>query len=566
MRSLTFCKLLPHNPLTQGVAQAGHQAYLWSLPMKLLTAQRHRIPAVVAGAFVAFAVLAVVSTYSVFSGAFDEPSHVAAGMEWLDRGQFTYEPMNPPLARVAVALGPYLAGIRSFGSANRWREGRNILYAEGAYRRNLALARLGVLPFFILAAAVVWLWTRRLFDAPTATAAVALFATLPPVLAHSGLATTDFPVTATTFAALYAFTLWLEERTMARSLWLGLAVGLAVLAKFSALIFLPAGGLAVLALWLPGRRRGTTTEAAESDLGWSKAIPLALAAGGLVVWTGYRFSFGSGINGPPLPAPEFWRGLADLIDKQKVGHEAFLFGEISTTGWWYFFPVTLAVKTPIPFMLLTAVGTVTAARAAIGEARTWRSLAPVAAALAVVLVTLPASLNIGLRHVLLAYPLAAVVAGHGAAHLWRSIRGRLAKRAAVGVLLIWQLAATWRAHPDYLPWFNELAGREPDRILVNADLDWGQDLLRLADAVRARGIDSLALAYYGSADPSQHLANVRPMAPFERPSGWFAVSVAVIKGLHVPDWTGFEWLESVEPVAEIGKSIRLYNLTGEKRQ
>jgi hypothetical protein len=153
--------------------------------------RRDLILPVLAGVVVLVAATRIIATHRVFSGTFDEPAHVAAGMEWLDRGQFTYEPMNPPLARVAVAVGPYAAGIRSFGSPNRWREGSRILYADGAYSRNLALARLGVLPFFFVAAVVVWLWARRLFGAPTAALAAVLVATLPPMLAHGGLATTD---------------------------------------------------------------------------------------------------------------------------------------------------------------------------------------------------------------------------------------------------------------------------------------------------------------------------------------------------------------------------------------
>src|SRR3954463_9292616 len=100
-------------------------------------------------------VLRMVSTYRVFNQTWDEPAHVAAGMQWLDRGGYTYEALHPPLARVMVALGPRLAGIRSAGQENVWLEGTAILYAGGRYDRNLALARLGVLPFFLLATLVV---------------------------------------------------------------------------------------------------------------------------------------------------------------------------------------------------------------------------------------------------------------------------------------------------------------------------------------------------------------------------------------------------------------------------
>lgn len=145
----------------------------------------------------------IVATHRVFSQTYDEPAHVAAGMEWLDKGRYTYELLHPPLARVASAVLPYADGIRSMGNADIWKEGNDLLYARGTYGRNLALARLGILPFFVLAAGVVWMWTTALFGGRAALVAVAMFTTLPPVLAHAGLATTDMAAAATVALALF---------------------------------------------------------------------------------------------------------------------------------------------------------------------------------------------------------------------------------------------------------------------------------------------------------------------------------------------------------------------------
>ncbi len=158
------------------------------------------------------------------------------------------------------------------------------------------------------------------------------------------------------------------------------------------------------------------------------------------------------------------------------------------------------------------------------------------------------------------YPLLSIVAGFGVVSLWKTVERPQLARALTVVLVVWQMTSTVRAHPDYLPWFNVMAGERPDRILVNSDLDWGQDLLRLADTVEARGIDSLALVYFGTANPFVHIPGVRPLRRFERPAGWFAASISAVKGLEVEGNTGFEWLELVEPDIRIGKSIWMYNL------
>ena len=321
----------------------------------------------------------IVSTYHVFNQTWDEPAHVAAGMQWLDRGLYTYEPLHPPLARVLVALGPRLAGIRSAGHDNVWIEGNSILYAGGRYDRNLALARLGVLPFFVLATLVVFAWARRIGGGAEAVWAVLLFTTLPPVLAQAGIATTDMAVTATIALAAYCLMLWLDQPTRVRSLVLGLTLGLALLSKFSALLFLPAAMVAVVLC-----RRGERARNTGPGRTRTTRLRLTYAALLLTVWAGYRFAVGpltapeaahATAESAPLtaldrlaradvfPAPALFEGLGQLAAKNRAGHKSYLLGEVRTTGWWYFFPVALAVKTPLPFLLLTGAGIVAALRA-----------------------------------------------------------------------------------------------------------------------------------------------------------------------------------------------------------
>src|ERR1700735_4401182 len=70
-------------------------------------------------ALILLGTIRIVATYTVFSHTFDEPAHLACGMEWLDQRVYRWEPQHPPLARVAAALGPYLMGVRSQNTPNR---------------------------------------------------------------------------------------------------------------------------------------------------------------------------------------------------------------------------------------------------------------------------------------------------------------------------------------------------------------------------------------------------------------------------------------------------------------
>ena len=158
----------------------------------------------------------IVSTYSVFSYTFDEPAHLACGMEWLDKGVYTWEPQHPPLARVAASLGPYLMGIRSQNTPrtdifSMTYEGLGVLFNNGRYDEAIGLARLGILPFYWIGCLTVYFWTRRYASRATAVIALFLFSFLPPILAHAGLATTDMACTAFLAAAFFAAVVWMEE-------------------------------------------------------------------------------------------------------------------------------------------------------------------------------------------------------------------------------------------------------------------------------------------------------------------------------------------------------------------
>jgi len=163
----------------------------------------------------------IVDTYPALSHTYDEPAHLAAGIELLDRGTYTYEVQHPPLARIAVALGPYLLGARSHGEDDIFGEGKAILYSSGDYLRTLSAARLGVLPFFLLLVGVTWTWAWLEFGAIHAAISALLLVSVPTILAHAGLATTDLPLTAGVTAALFAFALWLERPNGWRSAAVG---------------------------------------------------------------------------------------------------------------------------------------------------------------------------------------------------------------------------------------------------------------------------------------------------------------------------------------------------------
>jgi hypothetical protein len=560
-----------------------------------------RLSILALAACIAVGVLRIVLTYPTQYQTIDEPVHVAAGLHWLTADQTRFDSDGTffqenyaPLGSIAAALLPRLRGLRPNGHfPDIAREGHAILRTGGDFELNLALARAGTLPFFVAAAVFVWLWARHIAGPVAAVAAALLFTTLPPVLAHGGLATTDMAGSSMLLAALYALVRWMEQPTFRSAALLGSAAGLAVLCKFSALLFLPACaaalGVVVVALMRPSaevvrrhwrsRRRG---------------VGVALIIAFLLVWAAYRFQVApwtnahrrphkilapaepffeghDGLRGTantllelPIPAVNFFRGLDSLYKRNSRGVLSFFLGKFSMTGRWYFFPVLIAVKTPIPFLLLVVAG-LTVLLGDRSSADGWRLLAPAACAAAIVAVSLPSRMNIGLRHVLPVYGFLAISAGAGLAHLASGRRGKWLAVTGLG-LLMWQLTASLAARPDYLASFNAFAGRHPERIAIDSDLDWGQDLWRLRDRLWEVGARKVTLGYWWGGADGQGLPPTESLLPYRPVEGWVAITEFTFRTLgekyrrEIGAREGaFDWLEQY-PYERVGASIRLYDI------
>jgi len=563
------------------------------------TCNSRRLSVCAVAALVVVAMVRIVATYAIRPQAFDEPCHVAAAIELLDRQTYTLDPVHPPLARIAIGLPLYVAGERypklpALDHVVTYTDvGNAILYGQdrgsGHYVRRLRLARLGVLPFFVLGTALVFEWARREYGQFAGVMAAALFTTLPNVLAFSSIAYTDM-VAATTQAGLFlAFVEWLDKPSRRSALWLGLAGGLALASKATTLIFFPAAVLGiVLVRWAAARTMvGVPLKRAAGQLA------MALAVACVTVWGTYGFAVGHVREGmklsaesmptfqhfpaplarlgqqlilkdPLVPAPALMRGVAEAWVLNKERPPAYLLGRIRPGGWWYFFLVGVAVKTPLAVLILAGLGLI-AAGWVDGE-RGWRALAPGVAALAVLLVTMPVKYNAGVRHVMVVFPLLCILAGAGSSYLWRM--RRMAAQVALLALLAWQAVSTVRAEGDFLAYFNELAGSDPSKVLVaGCDLDCGQDLFRLAREFEARHISHAAIAAWTSAE-----AERMGWPPFEVPrphqpvTGWFAISARslrfgdVFHETYPPD--AFEWLNAYQPVGRVGKTIWLYYIPG----
>jgi Dolichyl-phosphate-mannose-protein mannosyltransferase len=507
----------------------------------------------------------IVSTYSVFSYTFDEPAHLACGMEWLDKGVYTWEPQHPPLARVAASLGPYLMGIRSQNTPrvdiySMTYEGLGVLFNNGRYDEAISLARLGILPFYWIGCLAVYFWACRYASRSTAVIALFLFSFLPPILAHAGLATTDMACTAFLAAAFFAASVWMEEPGPRSGALFGLAAGLAISSKFSVLPYFAAAAVfAIVWFWLAERPEIDLFSEIRRRL---PSLGLAALVAFFVIWAIYRFSFGKVYFADiRLPAPELFAGIRDVLQHNAEGHPGYLLGKPSNNGFWYFYLVDIAVKTPLALLALFFIGAAAWRNGAILR----RAYLPLAFASGILVVAMFSRINIGIRHVMPLYAGMCITAAVGLVSLLESSTVRRWAVWTALLLAAWYSGSSLLSHPDYLPYFNALAGSHPENIVVDSDLDWGQDMKRLAVKLRQVGAPRVYLLPMSLGNLEKQFGfppvidNIDALNPSP---GWNAVSLTVLKQRRLGMRDRFPdlqpWPDRIQGGEMIGKSTRLY--------
>ena len=538
-----------------------------------MTAGRHRrwlLPLVVVALLGEMAV-AMVTAAVQQTPTIDEPVYVGAAVVYLRKHSLQYNPEHPPLGKLIIGTGALLAHPRldpAF-AGSQGEAGRHLLYESGNDAGRLMLwARLPMIVLTLLFGLVVFAFARDLTGAVGGSVALALYAFSPDVIAHGSLATLDVPA-----AGFLLTSAWLLWRSRRRPLpWLplaGLALGAAVATKMSALPAVPVLSLGVvLAVWSAGRTPGLGARGRARLLGRG-----ALAAAGValvvvgVVWACYlavdpRLRWAT----PDLPAVHGPRGLvADLApfprpyrDGMRIqfGFEdstwgGFLFGRQYAGSLWYYLPAALLVKTPLGALALWLSGAV-----ALVTVPRLRPAAPYVLVPPVVLlaVAMNGSRDLGVRYAVFVPMFLAVAAAGVTALRWRWAP------IVTAALLAFVAAGSLRTYPYYLPYSNEAFGGPPKTHLRlhDSNVDWGQDLGRLADRLRQRYPgERIWLVYKGGGVPSHYgivAADPRGVPPGEV-HGLLVVSDSSIARA---DGRLKALIEGAEPIDTVGHSITIF--------
>lgn len=494
----------------------------------------------------------------------DESKHIVTGWWLLKHREACLGIDNSPLTAVFAVplLGDTLELSREVAkTANPHEAGYQLIFAA----RNPGWILLKARAVMLLLGACTMLLTgvlsRRLFGPLGELLTLCLFAFDPNLIGHFSVVSTDALLVFTTVLYMVVLDAFMRTPTRRRVIAVGICLGVALIAKYTSLVLLPA-----TVLLLPFYRSSLVKHPPKK---WGVDGVIAGAAAAAVVWVGY----GAYLTARPpfLAVPGFLVGLTQVRHLAAIGMESYLCGQVGTS-WRSYFLYVLALKTPIPLLLLW--GTAMFAMASRnGKALLVPAFAVPALAGVFYATCLASALNLGVRHMLPCYALMAVFAGGLVAP---TACVRRPARTLVGVLVIWLACESLWIQPHHLAYFNQFAGGPTGaiRYLGDSNLDWGQDLKRLKQVMDEHGIEEAIVAYLGNTDPM--FCGIRyqclPVMFYGSTNDDYvvssrqeilAISTNNLQGLGYSWKNPFAWLGDRKPIARAGYSIYLYDITGD---
>ena len=566
-----------------------------------------RRPLVLAGVCLLLLVFGLQIAFTVHqeSLTWDEGDHIFAGYMMWKTHDYGLNPEHPPLMKLLGTL-PLLGepltippDQHRYFKTEAYMDGREMLFAKGPeYAKMLTFRmRMANLTVAILLGLLVFLAANEMFGVGAGFVALVLLVFEPNVLAHGAFVTTDVGVSCFFFASVYAFYRYCRVPSVERLLVTGLAVGLALATKHSAVLLLPM--LVTLAACevvfrFNGEERGKRALRLVGALAGVAVIAV------VVLWAFYGFRYNARPGAlrldptlaeyvMPLKSSEargilllakyrvlpesYLYGLAD-VRAMANGMPSYFFGKVYTHGVWYYFPVVLLIKSTLGFLglVLLAVAAVIA-----GWFRRWREILFLLVPAGIyLLVAMTSHLNIGARHILPVWVFLCVFAA-GGAWAWVESRGWNKGWAyVVAILLVMHVSASALTYPNYMAYSNVLWGgpSQTHKYLTDSNTDWAQQLIAVKKYTDEHGIKDCWFAYF--ANPGLLSADYGiPCKPLPTPDSlFFGVQQpvpATIEGtvlISEGTLTGFELgsnvlnpyreFQQLKPVAQIQGGVLVF--------
>lgn len=560
----------------------------------------------------------------------DEIPHIGAGYSYVVQHSYQFNPEHPPLAKDLAGLALLTLNLNQTAFSKNyianwptdvngeWNFGRALIFQTGNDAITLVrVAKLPMLLFFIISAWIIFIWAKKLFGDKAALLAIFLFSFTPTIIAHSRLVTTDIALLAGIMASLYFFERYLENQTP-KNFWIAaIMFGFGLLTKFSAFLLIPL--IVLLAMvWAYANHQKLS---GIIRMAW-KAVLIIVFGFAFVVGPIYQLhllgyskekqkadatvvlsTYGNRAFADPViwisdkpflrPFAQYGLGVLMIFQRNVGGNQTYFLGNLYQKAVKSYFPVVYALKEPIPFLILfvmSVIGFFIYVRSKEKHLKDWLRIhfaetAIFMWALLYWATSINANLNIGIRHLIPVYGGTAILVAGQLSVLYEHVKLKKAFLAFIVALCAWLLAETLMVFPYYLTYFNEFALLRPKategqagyisgghNYVVDSNLDWGQDLKRLADWVDKNNIKKISLDYFGWADQSYYLGkkfnwirssqytNAKDFLRDNPNGGYIAVSATFYQQSISSD-KNYGWLEDYKPIIVIGNSIFVWEIS-----
>ncbi len=542
------------------------------------------------------------------SAIFDEVAHIGAGYTYLKFQDGRLNPEHPPLLKDLAAL-PLLflsASWRIKGNIaaqpfwtienvndRQWAAGNYLLYeagpADGGADNNpdkiLFWSRLPMMLLTILFGWILFWWIKKRYGARTGLLTLFFFAVSPTFLAHGRFVTTDVGAAFGFFLGIIFFLRFLEQRDAKSLIRCGVILGLVNLFKFSLVLLLPVY-LILGALWIWLNKDSYLK--IFGQLIFIGLIALAVIYS-VYIWQVWNYPMDqqikdahyilSGYKWPSLAKLDFWltehratrpfglylQGFLMVARRTAGGNTAYFEGEVSSKGWWSYFPTLALTKELLGFYILALFALFTAIKNRVKP--DFNSLTAIIFIVFYWISSILNPLNIGIRHVLPTFPFLYFLVAKELSEIKRNL--------VIAAIMLWMVAEIIFAFPAYLSYYNELGGglQNGYKIATDSNYDWGQDLKRLKIWKEENRAGKIYLDYFGGGSPRYYLGE--PPISFESwwsakgappASSYFAVSLNSLVGnqahpigdIKIKPEDSYPWLRGKIPIARAGSSILIF--------
>ena len=593
---------------------------------------------------------------------YDEDAHIPAGYSYLKTFDMRLNPEHPPMLKDLAAFPLLFLHLnfditKPFWNENandsQWDAGKDFLFNEGNDPDQIVFwTRLPIILIFILLALFIFKWTREISTLGAGLLAFILFTFDPNILGHNHYVTTDLGIAAFTTFVFYYFVKFLKDPSWKNVYWLAGFLTLVQMAKFSSVLIFPVFGLVLIVYSFTKLARHPKDNTLKFKLltfgEYLGKFIIAFAISLVIVWIAYYFTtfnmpkeklpeitsfyfvkdniqgiyakkiiFALNENAFSRPMAVYVFGIFRVFQRVVGGNVTYLLGEVSTVGFYSYFPIVLFLKTPLPTMLLffSALGIalynlfrrfgknthekIGLLKRFADFTRTRTTEFLLLTFIFVYTVTsITGRLNIGLRHLFPMFPFIFILISKTIFSFIKKLRTKKQARLAYGIVIalsVILILNTLCAYPSYVSYFNEFAGGPKNgyHYITDSNADWGQDLKRFKNWIEeynhcamtkspdtcveykypveaGKPIQKIRVDYFGMGNLDYYLGKYwEPWWAEKRPieAGWYAISVEFLQQSTYDqrklDNESYRWLKNKKPYYQIGTSILIYKITAE---